>query len=61
MWLTLVGANQKSRLRVPTWRLAVAEERWDDFVEDILVNHYDSAYATAVWGGGANEQTTTPS
>ena len=29
------------------WEAWIAEERWDEFVEDILINHYDTAYAQA--------------
>jgi len=33
--------------RANDWKNLVANERWDDFVQDILENHYDAAYAAA--------------
>ena len=38
------------------WEVMVAEERWDDFVEDILTNHYDSAYADAAKRSGRDDE-----
>ena len=33
--------------RIAFWNQLIANASWDAFVEDILVNHYDAAYATA--------------
>ena len=33
--------------RVNQWRSLVAEKKWDQFVEEILVHHYDRAYDQA--------------
>jgi tRNA 2-selenouridine synthase len=33
--------------RVSAWKTLVANGQWDEFVQDILVNHYDAAYAAA--------------
>jgi tRNA 2-selenouridine synthase len=43
------------RKKVEEWEVMVAEARWDDFVEDILVNHYDSAYADAAKRSGRDD------
>ena len=34
----------------------IAAERWDEFVEDILLNHYDSAYAEAAKRSGRDDE-----
>ena len=33
--------------RVDAWKSLVANGNWDEFVQDILENHYDAAYAAA--------------
>ena len=33
--------------RVSAWKTLVADGQWDEFVQDILENHYDAAYAAA--------------
>ena len=42
--------------KIKEWETMVAEERWDEFVEDILVNHYDSAYADAAKRSGRDDE-----
>lgn len=42
-----VLTQKVGRGKVEEWEEMVAAESWDAFVEDILVNHYDSAYAEA--------------
>ena len=34
----------------------IAAERWDEFVEDILLNHFDSAYADAAKRSGRDDR-----
>ena len=43
------------RKKVEEWEAWIAEERWDEFVEDILINHYDTAHAGGVRGGRDDE------
>ena len=42
--------------KVGEWEEMVAAERWDEFVEDILVNHYDTAYALAAKRSGRDDE-----
>ena len=42
--------------KVAEWEEMIAAERWDEFVEDILLNHYDSAYADAAKRSGRDDK-----
>ena len=42
--------------KVAEWEAWIAAERWDEFVEDILLNHYDSAYAEAAKRSGRDDE-----
>ena len=44
------------RKKVEEWEAWIAEERWDEFVEDILINHYDTAYAQAAQRSGRDDE-----
>ena len=44
------------RKKVEEWEEMVAAENWDAFVEDILLNHYDSAYADAAKRSGRDDE-----
>jgi len=42
----IVGLTRlQGHRQVAEWTAAIDEERWDDLVESLLVNHYDPAYA----------------
>ena len=42
--------------KVAEWEAWIAAERWDEFVKDILLNHYDSAYAEAAKRSGRDDE-----
>jgi tRNA 2-selenouridine synthase len=44
------------REKVREWEAWVERENWDAFVEDILVNHYDTAYALAAARSGRDDE-----
>ena len=50
-----VLVQKVGRKKVEEWEEMVAAERWDEFVEDILVNHYDSAYGEAAKRSGRDD------
>ena len=41
--------------KVQEWEAWVQDEKWDEFVEDILINHYDTAYALAAARSGRDD------
>ena len=42
--------------KVNEWERWVEEKKWDEFVEDILINHYDTAYALAAARSGRDDE-----
>lgn len=51
-----VLTQKVGRAKVEEWEEMAAAGRWDAFVEDILVNHYDSAYAEAAKRSGRDDE-----
>ena len=44
----IASFGEESRERsINQWRSLIAEKKWDQFVEEILVHHYDRAYEQA--------------
>lgn len=44
------------RTKVETWEQWIMSGNWDLFVEDILANHYDTAYALAATRSGRDDE-----
>ncbi|MEO8383779.1 MAG: tRNA 2-selenouridine(34) synthase MnmH [Betaproteobacteria bacterium] len=54
----LKGLHSSEQLA--TWKALATAARWDEFIGDMLVNHYDPAYAKSMFTNYANARVATP-
>ncbi len=49
-----------SSAQIAHWKELASAARWDDFIGDMLANHYDPAYARSMFTNYANARVATP-
>ena len=49
-----------SSAQIASWKELASAARWDEFIGDMLVNHYDPAYARSMFTNYANARVATP-